>query len=153
MTFDPVNRPSHYTDGRKFETIEVIEDWGLGFCLGNTVKYISRAGRKSNHLEDLKKARWYLDREIAAQEAAAEEVPFSVDYNDVLKDAAADPEGYGYPVCIEPWDPTLGPTEPTEEENRVCEASSEDWADFWQASITNNWDADDTWMLDSTQSN
>ena len=65
MANDPVNRPSHYTEGRKFETIEVIEDWGLGFCLGNTVKYISRAGRKLDHLEDLKKARWYLDREIA----------------------------------------------------------------------------------------
>ena len=76
MANDPVNRPSHYTEGRKFETIEVIEDWGLGFCLGNTVKYISRAGRKLDQiLEDLKKARWYLDREIASLERFAEPAP------------------------------------------------------------------------------
>ena len=48
----------------KYEAIEVIEDWGLGFNLGNTVKYISRAGHKDNILQDLKKALWYLDREI-----------------------------------------------------------------------------------------
>jgi len=62
---DPVNRPSHYTDG-KIEVIEFIEDKKLGFCLGNSVKYIARAGKKdpSKHIEDLEKARWYLDREI-----------------------------------------------------------------------------------------
>ena len=62
---DPVNRPSHYTDG-KIEGIEFIEDKKLGFCLGNSVKYIARAGKKdpSKHIEDLEKARWYLDREI-----------------------------------------------------------------------------------------
>lgn len=62
---DPVNRPSHYTDG-KIEVIEFIEDKKLGFCLGNRVKYIARAGKKdpSKHIEDLEKARWYLDREI-----------------------------------------------------------------------------------------
>lgn len=50
----------------KFEVIEVIEEFGLGFNLGNTVKYILRAGKKfeDKTLEDLKKARWYLDREI-----------------------------------------------------------------------------------------
>jgi hypothetical protein len=68
---DSVNHPSHYlrTDPA-YETIKVIEAWDLGFCLGNTVKYISRAGRKrrSTALEDLKKARWYLDREIAKME-------------------------------------------------------------------------------------
>ena len=58
-----VNHPSHYNMG-KYEAIEVIEDWGLGFNLGNTVKYISRAGHKDNILQDLKKALWYLDREI-----------------------------------------------------------------------------------------
>ena len=58
-----VNHPSHYNMG-KFEAIDVIEDWGLGFNLGNTVKYISRAGHKDNILQDLKKALWYLDREI-----------------------------------------------------------------------------------------
>ncbi len=61
---DPVNHPPHYTHGG-IETIDVIEAWGLGFCLGNAVKYISRAGHKGSRVEDLKKARWYIDREIA----------------------------------------------------------------------------------------
>lgn len=42
----------------------MIEAWGLGFCLGNTVKYIARVGKKDAIVEDLKKARWYLDHEI-----------------------------------------------------------------------------------------
>lgn len=63
---DSVNHPSHYGgEASPYEAIKVIEAWGLGFCLGNTIKYISRAGVKSpNPLEDLRKARWYLDREI-----------------------------------------------------------------------------------------
>ena len=64
MTHDPINSPSHYAEGRQFEPIDVIEDWELNFRLANTVKYISRAGRKKDILEDLRKARWYLDREI-----------------------------------------------------------------------------------------
>ena len=62
---DPVNRPAHYTDG-KIEVIDFIEDKKLGFCLGNAVKYISRAGKKdpTKEVEDLKKARWYIDRRI-----------------------------------------------------------------------------------------
>lgn len=62
---DPVNHPSHYTSG-KFETIEVIEDWGLDFCLGNAVKYISRAGKKdpTKEVEDLNKAVWYINRRV-----------------------------------------------------------------------------------------
>ena len=58
-----INHPSHYNMG-KFEAIDVIEDWQLNFNLGNTVKYISRAGHKDNIIQDLKKALWYLDREI-----------------------------------------------------------------------------------------
>lgn len=63
---DPVNHPSHYTDG-KIEVIDFIEDKQLGFCLGNAVKYISRAGKKNpdKEIEDLEKARWYLDRQIS----------------------------------------------------------------------------------------
>jgi hypothetical protein len=60
---DSINSPKHYTFG-KFEVIDVIEDWHLGFHLGNTVKYIARAKHKGYQLEDLKKARWYLEREI-----------------------------------------------------------------------------------------
>ena len=54
--FDAVNRPSHYCEGRKYEPIAVIQDWGLDFCLGNTIKYISRAGRKTSAtLTDIEK--------------------------------------------------------------------------------------------------
>lgn len=62
---DPVNHPSHYTDG-KIEVIDFIEDKKLGFCLGNAVKYIARAGKKdpSKEVEDLKKAAWYVARRI-----------------------------------------------------------------------------------------
>lgn len=63
-----IDHPAHYCEGRRFEPIDVIEDWGLGFSLGNAVKYISRAGRKGDALEDLRKARWYLDREIGRLE-------------------------------------------------------------------------------------
>lgn len=58
-----VDHPQHYNQG-KFEVIDVIEDWNLGFHLGNTVKYIARSPYKGTQLEDLKKARWYLDRRI-----------------------------------------------------------------------------------------
>jgi len=60
---DNVNHPSHYNSG-KYEPIDIIEDWKLGFNLGNTVKYISRCEHKGKKLEDLKKAEWYLSREI-----------------------------------------------------------------------------------------
>lgn len=69
---DPVNRPAHYTftDDPAYEPIKVIEAWALGFCLGNTVKYVARAGRKdaAKEVEDLRKARWYLDRRISQLE-------------------------------------------------------------------------------------
>jgi len=60
---DPIS-PAHYS-GLSPEPITVIESWGLGFNLGNALKYISRAGRKTvDASEDLEKARWYLSREI-----------------------------------------------------------------------------------------
>ena len=69
---DPVNSPDHYTRAREAlkgsEVIDIIEAFGLGFRLGNTVKYILRAGHKGDRLEDLKKARWYLEREIKKSE-------------------------------------------------------------------------------------
>lgn len=59
---DPINHPSHYQG--PVEVIDIIEGFGLNFHLGNVVKYLLRAGRKGDALEDLKKARWYLEREI-----------------------------------------------------------------------------------------
>ncbi|MGH6690519.1 MAG: DUF3310 domain-containing protein, partial [Gammaproteobacteria bacterium] len=57
---ETVNHPAHYQSAAGIEAIDVIEAFDLGFCLGNAVKYILRAGRKGDALEDLKKARWYV---------------------------------------------------------------------------------------------
>lgn len=60
-----VDHPSHYGGAdNPYEAIKVIEAWGLGFNLGNAVKYISRAEHKGETLVDLKKAQWYVQREI-----------------------------------------------------------------------------------------
>lgn len=88
---DTVDHPAHYGGDTTYEAIKVIEAWSLGFCLGNAVKYICRAGKKpkkldiSTHdqpnqwtsgppdkaglIEDLKKARWYLDHHLSVLEA------------------------------------------------------------------------------------
>lgn len=60
---DAVNHPSHYNTG-KIEVIDAIEDWKLNFSRGNAVKYIARAGHKGDELEDLRKAAWYINREV-----------------------------------------------------------------------------------------
>ena len=73
---DMINHPQHYTLG-KIEVIDFIEDKGLNFNLGNVIKYVARAGHKKSSgksmdakaLEDLKKAQWYLNREISSREA------------------------------------------------------------------------------------
>ena len=73
---DTVNHPEHYTTGG-VETIDFIEAKELGFNLGNVVKYVSRCGHKKSKemtadakaLQDLKKAKWYLEREISLREA------------------------------------------------------------------------------------
>lgn len=78
---DPVTHPSHYTSG-KIEVIDFITDQKLDFCLGNVVKYISRAGKKESDrsknqtieektIEDLKKARFYLDYKIKMLEQSS----------------------------------------------------------------------------------
>ena len=65
---DQVNHPAHYTSHPSgVECIAITEH--LTFCLGNSMKYLWRAGLKGDALEDLKKARWYLDREIHRIEA------------------------------------------------------------------------------------
>ena len=68
-SYDNIN-PSHYRGDRKFEPIDVIEDWNLNYRLGNALKYISRSGRKPGEdpVEGLKKAIWYLQREIDSYE-------------------------------------------------------------------------------------
>ena len=77
---DNVNHPEHYTTGG-VETIDFIEAKELGFNLGNVVKYVSRCGHKKSKgmtadakaLQDLKKAKWYLEREISLREAKQNE--------------------------------------------------------------------------------
>jgi hypothetical protein len=61
---DPVNHPAHYKVGG-IETIDFIEAKSLGYNLGNVVKYITRSDHKGDKLQDLQKAAWYLNREIA----------------------------------------------------------------------------------------
>ena len=63
-----VDHPSHYNQG-KIEVIDAIEDWELNFCEGNVIKYVARHRHKSEPLEDLKKAQWYLDRLIQGIES------------------------------------------------------------------------------------
>lgn len=64
--FDSVSRPAHYTEGRKHEPKDVIRDWGLNHNLGEAVKYLSRAGRKNDIIEDLEKAITCIGFEVAA---------------------------------------------------------------------------------------
>jgi hypothetical protein len=68
---DPVHNPPHYKSGG-IEVIDVIEAFDLNFRLANVIKYVLRAGRKGDALEDLEKAAWYLDREIDKLEEQAE---------------------------------------------------------------------------------
>ncbi len=91
---DDVNHPVHYGgEENAYEAIKVIEAWDLDFNLGNTVKYIARAGRKdpSKKVEDLEKARFYLNRAIEREKSRAPPVKSSLDS---LTTA------YTVPVCL-----------------------------------------------------
>lgn len=96
---DPVNSPSHYTHGRRFEVIDVLEDWVsrapdpvTGSQLFNALKYQARLFDKDDPLVDAKKAKWYLERLISVLESRKVE--------ESLDDQ------------VDLWDPSLGPTEP-----------------------------------------
>lgn len=69
---EAVNHPSHYGGDTVYEVIKVIHAWGLGFDLGNAVKYIARAGKKdpAKEIEDLEKAKFYLQHHIDQLKAA-----------------------------------------------------------------------------------
>lgn len=81
---EQVNHPSHYGgENNLYEAIKVIEAWGLGFSLGNAVKYISRCGKKDlkgdvlkSTVEDLRKASWYLNREITTLERELDSIAY-----------------------------------------------------------------------------
>ena len=59
-----IEHPAHYAAGRRYEPKDVIRDWNLNFNLGSAVKYISRAGRKDDAIEDLRKAIQFIQFEI-----------------------------------------------------------------------------------------
>lgn len=63
---ESIDHPEHYLKDSGHEVIDVIEAWRLSFSLGNAIKYIARAGRKNSETreEDLKKALWYIQREL-----------------------------------------------------------------------------------------
>jgi len=63
MNKQKIDHPPHYNDG-KIEAIDVIEDWGLDFHLGNAIKYICRAEHKGSYQNDIEKAIWYLKRSL-----------------------------------------------------------------------------------------
>lgn len=112
---DMIN-PDHYKGDRKYEPIAVIEDWGLNYRLGNAVKYLSRNGRKPGEdpREGLRKAIWYIEREIAALDSPSPYAPPSgVQYEDVL-------EYYGQTKDEEEAWPEVPFT-----------AGEEDWEAFW----------------------
>ena len=89
-----VDNPSHYC-GTKYQVINFIEDWGLGYCLGNVVKYICRAGKKyvgdkQKELQDLKKAKWYLERRLEEHKNGVEldsnELKMNISIDDFIED-------------------------------------------------------------------
>lgn len=78
---DNVNHPKHYTEHPSgIECIEITEH--MNFCVGNAIKYLWRAGLKGEQVEDLRKARWYIDREIARILNNTEEPSFMRKAND-----------------------------------------------------------------------
>lgn len=70
---DMVHHPDHYAKGRKFEPKDVIRDWDLNFNLGSALKYIARAGRKDDIIQDLEKAIEYISFEIEALKEETED--------------------------------------------------------------------------------
>lgn len=80
--YNAVHKPSHYTEGRKYEPKDVIRDWGLNFNVGSAVKYLSRAGRKDDIIQDLSKAKEFIQFEI---EAIKEERRESVEDKDKVE--------------------------------------------------------------------
>lgn len=87
---DSVNHPKHYTEHPSgIECVQITEH--MGFCLGNAVKYIWRADLKGNAIEDLEKARWYIDREIRRR--------YLADARPGCHCTRCDPDWFGMRVC------------------------------------------------------
>ena len=65
---EKINHPAHYGGDVKYETIKIIDDWGLGFSAGNALKYILRAPHKGHWADDMRKAEWYLKHAFEVEE-------------------------------------------------------------------------------------
>lgn len=89
MSTDQVNHPQHYGgEHNPYEAIKVIEACNLDFHLGNTVKYVLRAGKKDDIVQDLEKAKWYLERKIQQIKAVRErKKSLEAAAEDLLKEA------------------------------------------------------------------
>lgn len=106
---DPVNKPSHYI-AAGLEVIDVIETWGLGFHLGNALKYTLRAGRKTHDArQDLAKARWYLRRSAQLVEAGSDlvTIPRGAPIRPSAVSSAFDLDGNRELVVLLIWDASL----------------------------------------------
>lgn len=108
---DMIN-PDHYKGDRQFEPIEVIEDWGLNYRLGNALKYIARNGRKPGEdaREGLRKAIWYLEREIQSQ--TSQPAYPAPDYDEVYEFFLNEEVPFDASEVVDLWDDALGPQEP-----------------------------------------
>lgn len=96
MEHNAVKHPAHYTEGRKYEPKDVIRDWDLNFNLGSALKYIARAGRKDDIVQDLKKAIEYLSFEVEAIQAERAlkdpRIPHHINYPHVFPKIEEDTE-------------------------------------------------------------
>ena len=93
-----VHHPSHYHGGSGVEAISIITEWGLGFCGGNALKYISRHHHKGKPGEDLDKAIWYLLRGAATAEPILKQQASGAE--DIFGAATALAETWGLPDCL-----------------------------------------------------
>jgi hypothetical protein len=92
---DPVNHPSHYQSASgRIEVIDIIEEFNLGFHLGNVVKYVLRSPLKGAALQDLDKARWYLDREIKLRKKCRMSKPLRDAYKQLSRGRTVETIGY-----------------------------------------------------------
>lgn len=91
---DAVNHPAYYNRG-SVEVIDFIEDWKLDFSMGSFIKYISRAGRKVNAVEDLEKAKWYIKRYV---EHPSEPIP--AEWGTYDWRGFAESQGLDYELCL-----------------------------------------------------
>ena len=107
MSTEAVNHPAHYGGDTTYEAIKVITAWKLSFCLGNTVKYICRAGKKEpDALKDLRKALWYLNYEINRLENGNSKLVYVVCSVCKNQYQCSDPNdnGKSCPICIKAYE-------------------------------------------------